>query len=103
MGTISSRPAATRASQKHLKELAAPSVNILNWLATRITYRDDSQNSMSQAHKIIDEALDCMQLLNHIIAVAPTISQNELRFDVAIQVLENEPYIAFDVIFYIRP
>lgn len=105
MTKLTSRPEPVnaKATRREMVIACQPAMNILRWLSTKLSYKDDSQKTMNAVYEMLEEALVCMELFDFAIMAAPTTSSAELHYSVALKKLEEYEYVACRVIFQVHP
>lgn len=100
MRTITSRPVKTdKLSTAETMKLCTPAINTVNWISRTIRYPDDSKASMNNAYLIICEVLDCQELSDYVVMVAPSPSRTEMWYDIAVCPCAGAPYMSFKAMF----
>jgi hypothetical protein len=104
MTTLTSRPAPVdpELPREHYLALVTPTVNILQWVTTKLILTDDSQGAIDLAYETIEDVLRCMVLEDYAIMAMPG-TLRHLVYDVAVRPVAGSPFFALRVSFQIMP
>jgi hypothetical protein len=103
MPTLSSRPNTPQVTtQQMVLEAAQPSINLVSWLGRTLKFKNDHPTTIRAAANVIEEALECMVLVDYAVAPAPG-PATHLVYEVAVQPLHVSALAYFKVSFLIQP